>query len=267
MVAQIFTLTTDFGLKDPYVAEMKAAILSLYPAAQIIDITHDVNKFNIRTGAYVLASAASYFPAGTIHVAVIDPGVGSQRRPIIIQTEKGFFVGPDNGLLNLAAEKQGIKEVWEITSGHLMLNRVSSTFHGRDIFAPAAAHLANGVPLGEFGPVIGDIMRPTFTKVIKDKGKLEGEVLHVDSFGNIITNIDERSFDYSRRPTVQIELPKCKLQLKLSKTYTDVKLHQPLMLIGSQGYLEIAVNQGNAADQLQVKPGDKISLTRIQNKQ
>jgi S-adenosyl-L-methionine hydrolase (adenosine-forming) len=261
VTTQIFTLTTDFGLKDPYVAEMKAAILCLYPAAQIIDITHDVNKYDIRAGAYVLASAASYFPTGTIHIAVVDPGVGSQRRPLIIQTEQGFFVGPDNGLLILAAKKQGVKEVRDITSRHLMLHQVSSTFHGRDVFAPAAAHLASGVRLEEFGPVVEDVVEPAFAKVTKSENRVDGEVLYVDDFGNVITNIDERNLDYSKGVIIQIELPHSKLQLKFSKTYADVKPQQPLLLIGSQGYLEIAVNQGNAANQLQAKPGDKISLT------
>lgn len=144
MPARIVTLTSDFGLKDPYAAEMKAAILSICPSAVTVDVTHLVDKFNVRAGAFMLASAAPYFPAGTIHVAVVDPGVGTQRRPIMIETEHSFFVGPDNGLLILAAEAQGIKRMWHIESRRFMLPHVSSTFHGRDIFAPAAAYLANG---------------------------------------------------------------------------------------------------------------------------
>jgi S-adenosylmethionine hydrolase len=187
---RIITLTTDFGLKDPYAAEMKAAILSLCPNAAIVDITHQIEKFNTRIGVYVLASAAPYFPEGTIHVAVVDPGVGTRRRPILIQTQRGFFVGPDNGLLISAAEHQGIKRIHEITNPRLMLPKVSSTFHGRDVFAPAAAHLANGVHPTEFGREIREIARPEFTKVTRRKDMLIGEVLHVDNFGNIITNIN-----------------------------------------------------------------------------
>jgi S-adenosylmethionine hydrolase len=257
---QIFTLTTDFGLKDVYASEIKATILSFYSTAQIVDITHQVKKFDVRSGAYMLASAAPYFPKGTIHIAVVDPDVGSQRRPLIIHTKWGFFVGPDNGLMILAAENQGIKEVREITSRHLMLPYVSETFHGRDIFAPAAAHLANGVDLEEFGPKVTDLIRPTFTKLIKEKGRIEGEILHVDDFGNIITNIKYDALNCLGKDLLQIELAQNKLQLKLSKTYTTGKAQQLLLLIGSHGYMEIAINQGNAANKLQVKPGDKIYL-------
>ena len=158
--APLFTLTTDFGLRDPYVAEMKAVILGLCKTAQIVDITHAVEKFSIRSGAYMLASAAPYFPKDTINIAVVDPGVGSERRSIIVETKKGFFVGPDNGLLVLAAQMQGIKRVFEITNKKLMLRKVSFTFHGRDVFAPAAAYLANGVPLEEFGAEVADIVKP-----------------------------------------------------------------------------------------------------------
>jgi S-adenosylmethionine hydrolase len=262
----IFTLTTDFGLKDPYVAEMKAAILSLYSTASIVDITHNVEKFNIRAGAYILASATPYFPEGTINIAVVDPSVGSERRPLIIQTTHNFFVGPDNGLLMLAAEKQGIKQIREITSRHLMLPHVSCTFHGRDVFAPAAAHLANGMPLEKFGPEILDVVKPSFTKVIREKDSVTGEVLYIDDFGNIITNIREKDLVYAKDAIFQAKLSNSKLQLKLSKTYTDVKLQEPLLLIGSQSYIEIAINQGNAATKLQTKPGDKITLSIPQEK-
>ncbi len=257
----IFTLTTDFGLKDSYVAEMKAVILGLCPIAQIIDITNMIEKFNIRSGAYILAAAVPYFPAGTIHIAVVDPDVGSERRALIIQTERGFLVGPDNGLLILAAEKLGVKSIREITSKHIMPHYVSSTFHGRDIFAPAAAHLANGIPLEELGPEVTNLVRPSFTKIIKETGRIEGEVLHVDNFGNIITNIHENDIEPQKRDTIKIQLQQTKLQLQLSKTYADSKAQQPILLIGSHHYLEIALNQDNAANKLQVKTGDKIILT------
>ena len=141
MEGKIITLTTDFGLRDPYAAEMKAAILGICPAATIIDVTHEVEKFNVRMGAYILASAARHFPKGTIHVAVVDPEVGTQRQPLLIQTNNGFLIGPDNGLIALASEREGIVEVRQITNRRLMLPQVSNTFHGRDLFAPAAAHL------------------------------------------------------------------------------------------------------------------------------
>jgi S-adenosylmethionine hydrolase len=265
--ARIITLTTDFGLKDPYAAEMKAVILGICPSVAIVDITHEIEEFSVRAGAYVLASAAPYFPKGTIHVAVVDPSVGTRRRPILIQTRRGFFVGPDNGVLILAAEKQGMRRTHEITNRRLMLSRVSSTFHGRDVFAPAAAHLANGVRPAEFGPEISDAVEPEFTKVTLKRDVLAGEVLHVDNFGNIITNVSEKQMARVRmKDFVNVELPNQKLKLKLCKAYGEAKPQEPIALIGSQNYLEIALNQGNAAAKFGTKPGDKIKLwpsTRI----
>src|SRR5512139_642490 len=136
---KIVTLTTDFGLRDPYVAEMKAVVLGICPTATIVDVTHEIEKFNVRAGAYILASVAPYFPKGTIHVAVVDPEVGTRRQPLLVQTKHAFFIGPDNGLLLLASEKEGIVETRIITNRGLMLPKVSNTFHGRDVFAPAAA--------------------------------------------------------------------------------------------------------------------------------
>jgi len=257
----MITLTTDFGLKDPYVAEMKAVILSTCPNAIVVDITHEIAKFNIRMGAYVLASAVPYFPEGAIHVAVVDPGVGTRRRPIVIQTRQGFFVGPDNGLLVLAAEKQGIERIHELTNLRLMLPKVSHTFHGRDIFAPAAAHLVNGMKPEEFGPEIRKVVQPEFAKVTKRNGVLVGEVLHVDGFGNIITNINEKEVAQSRvKSEINVELASCKLKLKFCKAYGETEPQEHLALIGSHGFLEISVNQGNAAEKFKTKSGDKIKL-------
>jgi len=258
----MITLTTDFGLKDPYAAEMKAVILGISPNAVIIDITHEVAKFNVRMGAYVLSSAAPYFPRGTIHVAVVDPGVGTQRRPILIQTKQGFFVGPDNGILVMATENQGIKRIYEITNPKFMLSKVSSTFHGRDVFAPAAAHLAGRVNPAEFGPEIHEITKPEFAKVTKRKNVLFGEVLHVDNFGNIITNVRETELARIRvKERVNVELPDHKLKLKFCRAYADAKPQEPLALIGSHSYLEIAMNQGDAAAKFNTKAGDKVTVS------
>jgi S-adenosylmethionine hydrolase len=259
--AKIVTLTTDFGLKDPYAAEMKAAILSILPTAVIVDITHEIDKFNIRMGAYALASAAPYFPKGTVHVAVVDPGVGTQRRSILVKTTQGFFVGPDNGLLVLAAENQGITSIHELANPRLMLPKVSSTFHGRDIFAPAATHLLKGVKPAEFGPEIRQAKKPEFTKVKRKNGMLKGEVLHVDGFGNIITNINEKEMTQNQiEGMVNMELAGCRLKLKFCKAYGEAKPHEPLALIGSHGFLEISLNQGNAAEKYQTKAGDNVAI-------
>ena len=264
MPSKIITLTTDFGLQDPYAAEMKAAILSISPNAVIVDITHEIAKFNIRMGAYVLASAVPYFPEGSVHVAVVDPGVGTQRRPILIQTKQGFLVGPDNGLLVLVAEKQTTIRVHELTNPRFMLPQVSNTFHGRDIFAPAAAHLLNGAKPAEFGPEIREAAKPAFANVTWRNNVLVGEVLHVDGFGNIITNINEKELEQSSlKGAVSVELAGFKLKLKFCKAYGETKPREPLALIGGHGFLEIALNQGNAAAKFNTKAGDQVIMTPV----
>jgi hypothetical protein len=261
MAQRIITLTTDFGLKDFYVAEMKAVILSISPNATIVDISHEMEKFNVKMGAYVLACAAPYFPKNAIHVAVIDPSVGTKRRPILIQTKQGYYIGPDNGLLALAAKKQSIEHIYQISNKRLMLSKISSTFQGRDIFAPAAAHLANGISPTEFGPEICKIVMPSFTKIVKRKSLLIGEVLHVDDFGNIITNFGELEIEeLDAKVNINFKLKNRLLKLKLCKAYGDVKPQKPLALIGSHNLLEISVNQGNAAKTFKVKEGDKVTI-------
>jgi len=263
----IITLTTDFGLKDPYVAEMKAVILGICPNVTIVDVSHEIEKFNIRMGAYVLASAASFFPKGTIHVAVIDPSVGTKRRPILIETTKTFFIGPDNGVLALAAQAQSIRHAYKISNSKFMLPKVSSTFHGRDIFAPAAAHLANGTPPVEFGPEIHDVAMPEFAKINKRKNGLVGEVIHIDSFGNIITNIGEKELaSMNIKNTINVKLENKRMKLKFCKTYADAKPQKPLAIIGSHNFLEISINQGNAAKTLKTKQKTKSPSIIPQNK-
>jgi S-adenosylmethionine hydrolase len=260
----IITLTTDFGLKDPYVAEMKAVILGICPKATIVDVTHEIEKHNVKMGAFILASATPYFPKGTIHVAVVDPGVGTKRRPILIQTEGYFHIGPDNGVLALAATKQGIKHIHEISNSKLMLPKISNTFHGRDIFAPAAAHLANGIPPADFGSQIHDIVMPQYAKVVRRKDTLIGEVLHIDGFGNVITNFSEKDLkQLGAKKVVKVHLNDVDLRLKLCEAYGEVEPQKPLAIIGSHDFLEISINQGNAAKRFKAKVGDKIELRPI----
>jgi hypothetical protein len=263
MLNPIVTLTTDFGLKDPYVAEMKAVILSINPKTIIVDITHEIEKFNVRTGAYVLASASPYFPKGTIHVAVVDPGVGTRRRPILIQTKRGFYIGPDNGVLVLAAKNQGIEHIYEIKNRKFMMPKISNTFHGRDVFAPAAAHLTKGTQPSEFGPEIREIVIPKFAKVVQRDGAFFGEVLHVDDFGNVITNFREKELKaLGIRDMVSLEIKGANLKLKLCKAYAEVEAQKPLAIIGSHNFLEISINQGNAAKTFKIEVGDEVKLYR-----
>jgi len=259
----IITLLTDFGLRDSYVAEMKAVILSICPEANIIDISHEVRKYDVRMGAYLLARASRYFPKGTIHVAIVDPGVGSERRAIIIESERALYVGPDNGILMMAAEMDGIKHVYQITNEKYMLKTISKTFHGRDVFSPVAAHLARGVPLSEFGPEIKDPIKPSYTKPKILNKTIEGEVIHIDDFGNIITNITAenlKEIGIMEGDIIKVKIGEKTMKLKLCTSYAEVPPNQPLTIIGSGETLEISINQGNAAKTLQTNVGDKVIL-------
>jgi len=266
LTVPLITLLSDFGLKDPYVAEMKAVAFRISPDARIIDITHSIDKFNIRMGAFILASAMHYFPKGTIHVAVVDPRVGTKRRALIVQTRRYLYVGPDNGLLMLAAERDGISHVYTIVNPKFMLSKISSTFHGRDVFAPVAAHLANGTPPKKFGPEVKDYDKPCFAKpVLQADGELAGEVLHIDDFGNLITNIvsaDLAKLGVKATKPLTIRLKGILLRLSFCGTYGEKPPKSTLALIGSHDFLEIAVNQGNASRKLKVKVGDAVIVSQ-----
>jgi S-adenosyl-L-methionine hydrolase (adenosine-forming) len=254
----VITLTSDFGLKDPYVAEMKGAIYQINPKATIVDVSHLVDKFSVRMGAFILASVVPFFPKGTVHLAVVDPGVGTERRAILIETEHGFLVGPDNGVLMLAAQAQGIKHIYELSNPKLMLPKVSSTFHGRDIFAPTAAYLEKSVAPQEFGAEIIDPVTPKFANVEAKNGALLGEVLHVDSFGNVVTNI--YPIELKDAKTIKVALHHVTLELPFSKAYGELQPREPLALVGSHGFLELALNRGNFSEKYRVNPGDRFEL-------
>jgi S-adenosylmethionine hydrolase len=263
VTAPLITLLSDFGLKDPYVAEMKAVILSICPQACLVDISHEIEKFNVRMGAFALSSAASYFPKGSIHVAVVDPSVGTKRRALLVEARKAFFVGPDNGLLMLAAEKMGIKHVYNVTNRRFMLSRVSRTFHGRDIFAPVAAHLANGYKPSDFGLEIHDYVVPRFVKPRLTKNALFGEVLHVDDFGNIVTNISRAEFEKTgirEGAMLCFRFGGKVIKLRFCSAYGEVSVGKLLGLFGSHDFFEVAVNQGDASKKLKVKVGDGIAV-------
>ena len=260
----MITLTSDFGLKDPYVAEMKAVILTVNPNATLIDITHEVEKFNIRMAAFMLASAAPYFPKGTVHIAVVDPDVGTERRAILVQTKRGFFVGPDNGVLILAAQNQDIEHIYKLTNPRFMMPRVSPTFQGRDVFAPAAAYADKGFKPSEFGEEISDAVTLDFARVKRKDDSLIGEVLHVDDFGNIITNINERELTKSQFKAMNVKLQNFSVKVAFGETYAQTKAREPIGLIGSHGFLEIALNKGNAAEKFHSKAGENIVVNLLE---
>lgn len=260
----IITLLSDFGLKDPYVAEMKAVILSLCPNVRIVDISHEVEKFNIRMGALFLASATPYFPRNTVHLAVVDPGVGTKRRPVIFQTNRSLYVGPDNGLLVLSAQTDGIKHVYQITDERYLPPKISRTFHGRDIFAPVAARLACGIKPNSFGSEMKNYVKPSFTEPTVRGREISGEVLYIDSFGNIITNISAsllKEIHAIEGSSLKVELGKRIATLKLCKAYGEATAGTPLSIIGSHNFLEISINLGNAGEKLGVKAGELVKIT------
>jgi len=251
-------------VKDSYVAEMKAVILTLCPEASIVDITHEVEPFNLKLAAYLLARASPYFPEGTIHVAVVDPGVGGERKPLIVEAEKGVLVGPDNGILIPAARKLGMKNVYEIKGRGLLPERFTETFQGRDIFAPAAALIACGVKPGRLGVKTSTYVEAAIPEARIFKGKIEGEIVYVDRFGNLVTNIGrELLASLNARPGSVLKLSFRRveskpLKVKFLRAYAEAEVGELLTLIGSWGTMEVSVNQARASDRLKVKVGEKL---------
>ena len=271
----IITLTTDFGIQDAYVAAMKGVILGINPEATIVDICHSIEPQNIAQAAFVISTAYDYFPQDTIHVVIVDPGVGSQRRAIILRTSKAFFIAPDNGVLSYVIGDSSDKSFAEegnlpivklkrlpsgsqaisLTNPKFWRHPVSATFHGRDIFAPVAAYLSLGVPLEEFGKAITSLLVfPIPRPQVGSNGKLIGHVLHIDHFGNLITNI-RKEFLPSRKLYVEIG-GQCIEGLSTSYAEGD-KL---LAILGSSGYLEVAMKGGSAAGLLRAKAGDEVRI-------
>lgn len=266
-LSPLISLLTDFGSIDSYVSEMKAVILSICPSARIIDISHRVEKFNIRMGAFLLASATSSFPAGTVHVAVVDPAVGSARRPIVVETERSLYVGPDNGLLVPAAQAESILHVYEVTNRSMMRDEVSATFHGRDIFAPAATHLACGSPPNKCGTEITDYVIPSYTQPRSNGKSVLYEVFHVDGFGNIITNLRRTQLSELNVKTggkVRISLGKKWLSLRHVNTYSDLEENEFGLLVGSHGFLEIACRERSAAKRVGARMGMAVRFSGAQ---
>ena len=262
--APLISLLTDFGLVDSYVSEMKAVVLSICPSARIIDISHLVEKFNIRMGAFLLASAAASFPAGTVHVAVVDPGVGSARRPIVVETERSLFVGPDNGLLIPAAQAEQILHVYHVTDHSMMRDEVFATFHGRDIFAPVAAHLACGTSEKRCGVEIMDYMRPFYAEPRFHGKTVLCEVFYVDGFGNIVTNLPRRrlaELNIETSEKVKILMGRKRVSVRRVSTYSDLRENEFGLLIGSHGFLEIACREKSAAKRVGARIGMAVRFS------
>jgi len=269
---QPITLTTDFGLRDAYVAALKGVILGINPKAIIVDISHFIEPQNIQQAAFVLSTVYRYFPKDSIHAVIVDPEVGSQRRAIILRTQEALFVAPDNGVLSYIlhdaspggappeagpiALPPGVLGV-EITNPRFWYHPVSTTFHGRDIFAPVAAHLSLGVPLQEFGkPVTSLTVFPLPRPQPGPRGELIGQVLHIDIFGNVITSIRQEDLRAGR---FHLQIAGQHIE-SLAATYANAEIDQLHAVVGSSGYVEIAVRNSSAAALLSVKPGDEVRI-------
>ena len=260
MRSSIITLLTDFGLKDPYLASMKGVILKINPQCMLIDVTHQVNPHDVEEGAFILANAYSTFPKGTIHLAVVDPGVGGPRKPILLVTENYFFIGPDNGLFTFALQQEKVKQGVALTRPKFFLPQVSRIFHGRDIFAPVAAHLSLGIRPKAFGENIDSWVELPFQKPRMKEGKLLGEIIHVDTFGNLVSNVDQgRFFQFSKDRSFVIRVGRRTIR-GLKKGYSEGKKNEPIALFGSGGFLEISIREGNAQKSLMVKRRDPIQI-------
>ncbi len=269
-MSAIITLTTDFGLCDAYVAEMKGVILGINPDARFVDICHTIKPQNITQAAFVLHTAYRFFPERTIHIVVVDPGVGSPRRAVLLRTPFADYIAPDNGILSYIIQEVAEKPVTgstvklkpgataiSLTKSKYWRKRVSATFHGRDIFAPVAAHLSLGKPPGEFGTQINTLVTMPLLYPHKTQNGMTGHIVHIDNFGNLITNVGEQDLP-KKREGIAISVGGKRIH-GLSRTYHDGA--GLLSLIGSHGYLEISLKNGSAAGFLGVGTGDQVRIT------
>ncbi len=263
-------IVTDFGYRDHYVGAMKGVIASIAPGAAVIDITHGIPAQSIVAGAIALRESWRYFPPRTVFLAVVDPGVGTARAPIAIETRSGArLVGPDNGLLWLAANQAGVKRIVKLTSPRHRLTDVSATFHGRDIFAPAAAYLWRGTRISALGPAVRSIKQLDLPRPVATARELRGEVIYVDGFGNLVSNIDrgtaEEFGSRFRHKSLSVRIEDG-AAMQLLGAYGDAPKGAPLATFGSFGLLEVAVREGNAAAHFAAGPGSSVSLVAVEGR-
>ena len=259
---------TDFGIVDDSVALCKGVMYGIAPNLRIVDLTHQVNAFSIRDGARFLFGATPYFPAGTVFVVVVDPTVGSTRKAVVVKSKRGqFFVLPDNGLMTMVEDRDGIAAIREITNPDWMVGaRISSTFHGRDIFSPVGAHLARGDDWTQVGPTVKELVRLDLKPATVDDRGLSGEVIALDGpFGNLITNIGADDFlklGYQRGDRVKVTIAGREVEMPFVRTFSDVPLKQPLLFIDSRGRASFALNQTSFAAAYDIKPPQPIFIPR-----
>lgn len=253
---RLITLTTDFGVRDCYAAAMKGVIATLAPSAKVVDLTHEIAAHDVFEAAVFLAGATPFFPPETIHVVVVDPGVGTVRKALAVRAGGATYVCPDNGVLTLVLRRMRLEEAREIRSAACRRERVSATFHGRDVFAPAAAALATGEPFGDVGPRLRALTELDAPRVTRDAERIAGAVVHVDRFGNAITNIHREDVGAAAPPEVVI----AGRSLPMARTYGDVAPGEALALWGSSDFLEVAVHCGRADAVLGVTRGAPVEM-------
>ncbi len=255
----LITLTSDFGTCDWFVGTMKGVIFSINPRVTVVDLTHEIPPGDIRAGAFALAAGCRFFPHGTVHVVVVDPGVGGPREGIAVQTEDYIFIGPDNGVLSLALARERIKMIRQLKNEALFLSTVSHTFHGRDVFAPAAAHLSSGVPPRKCGPRQEELVQLEWPRPRVTAASVKGEIVYIDRFGNLITNIGGECLEPFRNTATRV-FGKGRKLCSVADFYQAVPAGKPVAVLGSTGFLEIAVNGGSAARMLQLEVGDPVQV-------
>jgi len=256
----IITLTTDFGLQDAYVAALKGGILGIAPECQIVDDTHEISPQKIVQGAFVLAAAAPYFPPQTIHVAVVDPGGGSERALLAAKADEQYYLAPDNGLLSLILQSSRRLEVRRLENQTLWAEKISSTFRGRDVLAPTAAHLAQGFPFEQVGSITQNYVTGDWLELELIGGALRARIIYCDRFGNLATNLSAialRAWGGDNAAGVRVRHRRGEIT-GLRNTYADVTEGEPLLLVNSAGYLEIAVRAGSASRKLHYQEGDLL---------
>jgi S-adenosylmethionine hydrolase len=255
----LITLTTDFGYQDSFVGIMKGVIAGINPQAHVVDVTHGILPHDILAGALTLRHSVRYFPRESIHVAIIDPGVGSARRPLLIEWDGNYFIGPDNGVLSLAVENIEPTHIVHLSNPAYHLKLTSTTFHGRDIFAPAAAHLSLGVPATAFGEPLASIVSVSFPGIARKKRRVEGEIVYIDHFGNLFTNI--REHDLTGMPRNKLDIVVRSVTIRgLSQNYASAGVGEFLAVVNSWDMLEIAVYKDNAQKRIGAKIGDKVEI-------
>ncbi len=263
LATPLITLLTDFGERDYFVASMKGVILNINPQARIVDLSHHVTAHDVTDAAYLLKSCYRYFPDGTIHVAVVDPGVGSQRRPLLVSSSRYFFIGPDNGVFTHVCQEESGVEVRQIENRQYRLDSDGATFDGRDLFAPAAAWLTKGQSIGSFGRLVPNYERLSIPEPAWDKHVMAGQIVYIDRFGNLISNLtayhlkEVRSL--TKRPDPYVRIGGHTID-GVGRSYAEGSPDQPQALMNSNGYVEVFVKEGRAAERLNVSRGARIEL-------